>query len=114
MKGQLCLHKKNQIISSLGTKEAQYEDLVKKLEAKNIEISQISGKEQSLTEKNENLSNELKKVQDQLEKLNNLNITTKSNYENKISSQNENCEGFSFRKRHSEAKNSTASRNQRK
>lgn len=61
MKGQLCLHKKNQIISSLGTKEAQYEDLVKKLEAKNIEISQISGKEQSLTEKNENLSNELKK-----------------------------------------------------
>ncbi|AJV11954.1 BMC_2a_G0011580.mRNA.1.CDS.1 [Saccharomyces cerevisiae] len=80
---------KNQIISSLGTKEAQYEDLVKKLEAKNIEISQISGKEQSLTEKNDNLSNELKKVQDQLEKLNNLNITTKSNYENKISSQNE-------------------------
>ncbi|QHS72478.1 Zip1p [Saccharomyces paradoxus] len=80
---------KNQIISSLGTKEAQYEDLVKKLEAKNIEISQISGKEQSLTEKNEGLSNELKKIQDQLDKLDNLNTTTKSNYENKISSQNE-------------------------
>ncbi|CAI4038147.1 hypothetical protein SMKI_04G4870 [Saccharomyces mikatae IFO 1815] len=80
---------KNQIISSLGTKEAQYEDLVKKIEAKNIEISQISGKEQSLTEKNESLSNELKTVQGQLDKINNLNITTKSNYENKISSQNE-------------------------
>ncbi|CAI4057092.1 hypothetical protein SUVZ_02G3980 [Saccharomyces uvarum] len=80
---------KNQIISSLGTKEAQYEDLVKKLEAKNIEISQIFGKEQSLIEKNESLSNELKKAQDQLDKITNLNTTTKSNYENKISSQNE-------------------------
>ncbi|CAI4058767.1 Zip1p SKDI_04G4960 [Saccharomyces kudriavzevii IFO 1802] len=80
---------KNQIISSLGTKEAQYEDLVKKLEAKNIEISQISGSEQSLIERNEGLSDELKKAQDQLDKINNLNISTKSNYENKISSQNE-------------------------
>ncbi|CAI1840805.1 hypothetical protein SEUBUCD646_0B03940 [Saccharomyces eubayanus] len=80
---------KNQIISSLGTKEAQYEDLVKKLEAKNIEISQIFGKEQSLIKKNESLSNELKKAQDQLDKISSLNTTTKSNYENKISSQNE-------------------------
>ncbi|EJS42262.1 zip1p [Saccharomyces arboricola H-6] len=80
---------KNQIISSLGTKEAQYEDLVKKLEAKSIEISQISGKEHDLKERNESLSNELKKAQHQLDKINNLNTTTKSNYENKISSQNE-------------------------
>lgn len=89
MKGRLYPHKKIKSISSLGTKEAQIEDLLKKLEAKNIEISQIFGKEQSLIEKNESLSNELKKAQDQLDKITNLNTTTKSNYENKISSQNE-------------------------
>ncbi|QLG70503.1 hypothetical protein HG535_0A04430 [Zygotorulaspora mrakii] len=84
----LQLHK-SQVLSSLGTKEAQHEQLVKKLNSKNIEISKYVELRNQLRQKVDVITTELEYHKNRLVKLNEENITIKANSENKIIVQGE-------------------------
>lgn len=80
---------KSQALSSLGTKEAQYEEVTKNLNSKNIEISKHIDLETELRYKMEAIVEELQFHKNKLIKINEENITLKANSENKIAVQGE-------------------------
>ena len=76
-------------ITTIGTKEAQYEELDSKLQKSLIELSNYKNLERSLTEENIQLRSELVNFKDECLKLKGLMAIDQANADNKIASLNE-------------------------
>ncbi|GAV51270.1 hypothetical protein ZYGR_0AD04530 [Zygosaccharomyces rouxii] len=85
---------KSQALSSLGTKEAQYEDLCNSLISKETELARFKEIEKELHGKIENISSEVEQQKNKWLRLNEENITLKANSENKLVVQNELLKAF--------------------
>ncbi|GCF01508.1 hypothetical protein ZYGM_000726 [Zygosaccharomyces mellis] len=85
---------KSQAICSLGTKEAQYEDLYNSLVSKEAEVSRFKELESKLQNKIENISSEVEQQKSKCSRLNEENITLKANSENKLVVQHELLKAF--------------------
>lgn len=85
---------KSQALSSLGTKEAQYEDLCNSLISKETELSRFKEIERELHSKIESVSSEVEQQKNKWSRLNEENITLKANSENKLVVQNELLKAF--------------------
>lgn len=85
---------KSQVLSSLGTKEAQYDDVCKTLLLKETEISNFRGLEKELHEKIEAITTETDEQKNKWSRLKEENINLKANSENKLVVQNELLKAF--------------------
>lgn len=85
---------KSQALSSLGTKEAQYEDMCKSMISKETEISKFKEIEKELHHRIGNVSSEVEQQRNKLLRFNEENITLKANSENKLLVQNELLKAF--------------------
>lgn len=85
---------KSQALSSLGTKEAQFDDVSKTLRSKEIEISKHNDTEKELCKKVELLSDDVELYKNKCSRLKEENITLKANSENKIVVQGELLKAF--------------------
>lgn len=85
---------KSQALSSLGTKEAQFDDVCNSLRSKEIEISKYDDTEKGLCKKVELLSDDVEMYKNKCSRLNEENITLKANSENKIVVQGELLKAF--------------------
>lgn len=85
---------KSQALSSLGTKEAQYEDICNSLVSKETEISRFKEIERGLHIKIEKISAEVEQHKNKCSRLNEESITLKANSENKLVVQNELIKAF--------------------
>ncbi|QLQ80990.1 hypothetical protein HG537_0E03450 [Torulaspora globosa] len=85
---------KGQALSSLGVKEAQYEDLMKQIELQNSELSKCKDLENKLRAKVDSLVEDLGLMKNRCSNLTEENITLKANSENKIIVQGELLKGL--------------------
>lgn len=85
---------KGQALTSLGVKEAQYEDLVKQIGLQDSEISKCKDTKNKLRARVDSLAQELSVMKSGWSKLNEENITLKANSENKIIVQGELLKGL--------------------
>lgn len=85
---------KGQVLSSLGVKEAQYEDLLKQIELQNSELSKCKDLKNKLRAKIDSLVEDLGLMKNRCSNLTEENISLKANSENKIIVQGELLKGL--------------------